>query len=93
MSEKTILFDTGFVVRTPGAFLALLEADVSETWLIERHQSGDFGQLCEEDRQQNLRALEAGGRILSRYVLRSGVVWVITEADREVTTVLLPSEY
>jgi hypothetical protein len=93
MSEKTILFDTGFVLRTPGAFLALLEADVSETWLIERHQSGDFGNLCEEDRVQNERAVEEGGRIFSSYLLRSETVWVITEADRTVTTLLLPSEY
>ena len=93
MSEKTILFDAGFVVRTPGAYLALLEADISETWLIEKHQSGDFGQLCEEDRRSNQRAVEHGGRILSRYVIRHHIVWVITEADRCTTTVLLPSEY
>jgi len=94
MSEKTVLFDTGYVVRTPGALLALMEAHVSESSLIERHLSGDFGEVCAEDVEANRRAIAEGTRVLSSYRLGSGAkVYVITEADRSVTTLLLPSEY
>ena len=94
MSEKTVLFDTGYVVRTPGALLALMEAHVSESSLIERHLSGDFGELCADDVEANRRAIDEGMRVLSSYRLGSGAkVYVITEADRSVTTLLLPTEY
>ena len=94
MAEKCTLFDTGFVVRTPGALLALIDAQVSETSLVERHQAGDFGELCEEDRTANERSIEKGGRVFSSYAVAPDTkVWVITEADRSVTTLLLPSEY
>ena len=94
MAEKCTLFDAGFIVRTPGALLALIDAQVSEYSLVERHQAGDFGELCDEDRSANLRAIEKGGRVFSSYVVAPDTkVWVITEADRSVTTLLLPSEY
>jgi hypothetical protein len=94
MGEKRTLFDTGLVVRTPGALLALIEGQISEHSLIERHQDGDFGELCEEDRTANLHAIEKGGRVFSSYVVSPHTkVWVITEADRSVTTLLLPREY
>jgi hypothetical protein len=94
MADKAILFDSGFIVRTPGALLALIEAQVTESRLIERHLSGDFGELCDEDLASNRDAIREGGRILSRYrVNAQQIVWVITEADRSVTTLLLPSEY
>jgi hypothetical protein len=94
MAIKPVLFDTGYIVRTPGALLALIDAQVSETSLIDRHMSGDFGELCTEDETQNRRAIECGGRVFSSYAVTPSVkVWVITEADRSVTTVLLPSEY
>ncbi|WP_140637413.1 hypothetical protein [Methylibium rhizosphaerae] len=95
MIDKATLFEAGFVVRTPGALLALIEAHVSETSLIERHQGGDYGELCDEDREANERAVAEGGRVFSSYALSpcGSKVWVITEADRSVTTLLLPSEY
>ena len=94
MADKPILFDTGFIVRTPGALLALIDAHVSECRLIERHLSGDFGDLCDEDREANRNAVASGGRVFSSYRLDAAhTVWVITEADRSATTVLLPSEY
>lgn len=94
MSEKSVLFDAGYVVRTPGALVALVAAQVSETRLIERHCSGDFGELDAEDQQANRRAIAEGGRVLSSYALDTHTtVWVITEADRSVTTLLLPEEY
>jgi hypothetical protein len=94
MADKAVLFDAGFIVRTPGALLALIEAQVTESRLIERHLSGDFGELCEEDQASNRDAIHQGGRILSSYQVDAQTkVWVITEADRSVTTLLLPSEY
>jgi hypothetical protein len=94
MSDKPVLFDTGFVVRTRGALVALIAAQVSESSLIERHLSGDFGELDADDQEHNRRAIAEGGRVLSRYPLDTYTkVWVITEADRSVTTLLLPSEY
>ncbi len=94
MTDSCILFDTGFIVRTPAALLALIEAQVSESSLIERHQAGDFGELCDEDRSANTRAIERCGRVFSSYRVQANTkVWVITEADRSITTLLLPSEY
>jgi len=94
MTEKSVLFDTGYIVRTPGALLALIEAQVSESSLIERHLGGDFGDVGAEDDAHNHRAIAEGERITSCYGIDGETkVWVITEADRSVTTVLLPSEY
>jgi hypothetical protein len=61
---------------------------------INRHARGDWGEVCEEDRQSNEDALTHGGRLLSVYRTPEGVkFWIITEADRSVTTVLLPEDY
>ena len=70
-----------------------MEAHVSESSLIERHLSGDFGELSEDDAALNRLAVSGGGRVLSSYRVGSEKVWVVTEADRSVTTVLLPEEY
>jgi hypothetical protein len=94
MADRARLFDLGLVVRTPGALLALIEAQVSEFSLISRHQSGDFGEVGEEDEHTNAAAVLSGERVHSSYRLPTGAnVWVITEADRSATTVLLPDEY
>jgi len=61
---------------------------------LQRHAKGDWGEVCEADRQENELSLQNGWRILSAYTLKNGVViWVITEADRSSTCLLLPSEY
>jgi len=88
------LFSPGSIVSTPGAIEAFREAgELPWTYLI-RHLTGDFGDLDPEDVQENVKALELGLRILSAYHLRNGTrVWLITEADRRVTTFLLPTEY
>ena len=87
-------FPLGRVVATPGALDSLQDADHNPLELLDRHVSGDWGDLSEEDRQENELSIEKDYRILSAYVLDTGVkVWVITEADRSVTTILLPSEY
>jgi hypothetical protein len=61
--------------------------------LLARHATGDWGELCAFDRRQNEIALRDGYRILSSYEISAGRVWIITEADRSVTTILLPEEY
>ena len=87
------LFTLGQVVATPGA-LALLETHGQTYWhLLDRHTSGDWGDLTDEDRQANADALAYGDRLLSSYPVGDDKVWIITEADRSATTLLLPDEY
>jgi hypothetical protein len=70
------------------------EAGQNPLDLFDRHITGDWGDLCEEDRQENEFSVKNALRILSAYTLRTGVkVWVITEADRSATTILTPEEY
>lgn len=88
------LFTTGLIVFTPGAEDALLEAKMGASDLVNRHISGDWGDLSEEDKKENEFSVKNGFRILSAYILPTQVkVWVITEWDRSVTTLLLPDEY
>jgi len=87
-------FAPGHVLATPAAFAALALANVTPQSLLLRHLCGDWGDLDELDRQQNNFALAMSARLLSSYALPGGgKVWVITEADRSVTTVLLPEDY
>ena len=59
-----------------------------------RHAQGDWGDLCQEDKESNEYALKNGERLLSAYKLRDGEkIWIITEWDRSVTTILFPSDY
>lgn len=86
--------ETGRLFATPAALEALRAANVSVGDLLSRHLRGDWGYLCAEDRAQNDLALETGLRVLSCYALPGdGKVWVITEWDRSMTTVLLPGDY
>ncbi len=87
-------FPLGRLVATPGALSALAEAEEEPLVYLSRHVSGDWGELCDEDKEENELSLREGFRILSAYQLRTGVkIWIITEADRSATTILLPSEY
>jgi hypothetical protein len=96
-TEKTTpetLFELGHVVMTPGA--AALGVDF--TPYLARHAAGDGGDLDAFDKRQNRQAIGAGARILSAYEVPTGDdettrIWVITEADRNATTILLPREY
>ena len=87
-------FPLGQVVSTPGALDALRRAG-QEPWpFIGRHASGDWGELDEHDRRENELSVREGFRILSAYTLSDGTkIWIITEADRSATTILLPEEY
>ncbi len=92
--SKTPLFPLGRVVATPGALAALEAAGELPDRYLARHVRGDWGEIPEEDRRENELSLERGFRILSAYRTRLGVrLWVITEADRSSTCVLLPEEY
>lgn len=85
-------FPLGRLVITPTALQALDTEDV--TAAIRRHATGDWGELDEHDRRENELSLVQGFRLLSAYTTRGGTrFWVITEADRSVTTVLLPEDY
>jgi hypothetical protein len=93
-------FDLGRVVATPAALDAIGKAMgplAHDTVLVmlSRHHSGDWGDLCPEDVQSNNEALELGNRLLSSYRIPGSEqnVWIITEWDRSVTTVLLPEDY
>ena len=83
----------GRVMATPGALKLLMEAGGHPFDLLARHATGDWGELCAFDRRQNEVALRDGNRILSSYRVGGNKVWIITEADRSVTTILLPEEY
>jgi len=86
------LFELGETVITANAHAVLTSADVQAA--LDRHQRGDWGELEPADRVANERALINGSRILSAYISGHGVkFWLITEADRSSTTVLLPEDY
>jgi len=85
-------FPLGKIVITPGALKALTGEDVLGA--LGRHVVGDWGELCPEDLAENERSLREGFRLFSSYRSPSGVkFWIITEADRSSTCVLLPEEY
>lgn len=86
------LFSLGRVVATPGVLESTSEEE--RTLALVRHHSGDWGEICREDKESNQKALTCGFRIFSSYMSLSGVTfWIITEHDRSVTTLLLPAEY
>jgi predicted transcriptional regulator len=85
-------FDLGRLSCTQGALLALNQGDMFAA--LTRHMSGDWGEVDEEDWEANDRALETNARLLSAYIDRHGKkFWIITQADRSSTTILLPEEY
>lgn len=87
-------FSLGHLVSTPGALRALTEAGNSPQEFLDRHVRGDWGDLSKEDRRENDSSLTSDLRILSAYQLRNGTkIWIITEADRSSTCILLPEEY
>ena len=91
---STARFNLGQVVATRGALDACLVAEVAPSELLARHVSGDWGDVPPEDARENEYSLRRGSRLLSSYALPGGRrVWVITEADRSSTCLLLPSEY
>lgn len=87
-------FEFGTLLMTPGAADALLTSYQAPPEVLLPHKHGDWGDLCPEDRRENERALLHCGRLFSAYRTRHDTkLWVITERDRSVTTLLLPQEY
>ena len=92
--KNTPRFALGQVVATPGALRALEETNQLPFEFLARHQAGDWGEVDEEDRAENELSVVKGFRILSTYRTSTDIkIWVITEADRSATTILLPEEY
>lgn len=91
--STTPLFPLGALVATPGALDLLDRNGANATVYLSRHQHGDFGALCPADAQANMFAVSHRLRILSAYEVGDEHIWLITEADRSSTTLLLPSEY
>ena len=90
----SVSFALGRPVATPGALSALEQNGRISLTLLSRHAKGDWGDLDEDDRRINNLAAKLDERILSAYTLPDGTrIWIITEADRSSTTILLPEEY
>lgn len=96
--NQSRILQLGFLNMTNGV-AAWIDEDESGRRSVEinkrltKHASGDWGKLDKFDKDQNEKALESGGRILSAYKIGGTKIWIITEADRRSTTILFPSEY
>jgi len=91
---RAVNLPLGRLVSTPSALEALAKAGQEAMTLLERHRHGDWGEVNAGDWALNDRAVTEGDRVLSAYRLKDGTrIWIITEADRSATTLLLPDEY
>ena len=89
-----IRFQLGRVGATPGALRVLENAKQAPDVFLDRHVNGDWGDVPEEDKQENELSVEQGLRILSAYTTSAGDrIWILTEADRSSTIIMLPEEY
>ena len=87
-------FSLGEIVATPAALQALADAGQTISFFLAKHVQNDWGEVCAEDKQLNDEAVINGDRILSAYrTLKNERIWIITEADRSLTTILLPHQY
>ena len=86
-------FPLGQVVATPAAVAMLERNNVEPSTLLDLHAGLHSPELCEEDQQANREAVECGDRVVSSYTVAGTKLFVITEWDRSVTTVLLADEY
>jgi hypothetical protein len=92
--NKPLSFPLGQVYATPGALDALQKSGQSFIGFLCRHLRGDWGEVCKEDWELNDQAVGNGTRLLSAYrTSQNERLWIITEADRSATTILLPDEY
>ena len=87
------LFSLGQIVATPALLRHFDQHRIDARHYLKRHVTGDFGNLDDEDKAENIFAIEHGFRILSAYMIAGRKVWCITEADRSCTTLLFPEEY
>src|SRR3954447_10652018 len=90
---KRALFALGRIVATPGAPELMRTSNIDALKLLRRHVTGDCGDVDDADKQENELSVQKGSRILSGYGEGEKRLWIITEADRSVTTILRPGEY
>jgi hypothetical protein len=93
MTTNATRFPLGATQATPAALDHLVAAGVTARELLVRHAAGDWGEVPAEDAAENELSVRVGFRIISNYVIAGEKVWIITEADRSLTTVLLAQEY
>lgn len=94
VTQSKPLFNLGQIVATPGALESIEKAEQAASDFLGRHIRGDWGDVCKEDAEANQESLKDGSRLLSSYRTKLNVkLWIITEADRSSTCILLPSEY
>jgi hypothetical protein len=87
-------FALGETFITPGAQETLEISGETQIQFLRRHMCGDWGEISEDDARENDLSLTQGFRLLSAYrTIKGQKIWIITEADRSATTILLPSEY
>ncbi|MDP5624473.1 class I SAM-dependent methyltransferase, partial [Pseudomonas aeruginosa] len=95
-APEPLLFSPGQVVMTAAVSHLVETGQLNPAPLLNRHLAGDWGTLDQEDWNTNQRALKFGDRLLSSYDIDAGGesrLWIITEANRSSTTLLLPSDY
>src|SRR3954469_18438780 len=90
---KRAKFALGQIVAKLGALEMMKAEGTDGLQLLSRHVTGDWGDLGEEDKQENELSVQKGFRMLSAYGTGDSKLWIITEADRSVTTILRPDEY
>lgn len=90
---SAVLFPLGRLVATRGALALLTNTGENPAALLDRHQTGDWGDVPPEDARENELSVGEGFRIVSSYEVGGERVWIITEADRSSTCILLPGEY
>lgn len=91
---SAVRFQLGSLFITPGASDALAEAKQSPQEFLSRHARLEQGELCDADHRENLFSVDKHLRIFSAFKTKKGEkIWIITEADRSSTTILMPSEY
>jgi hypothetical protein len=89
-----VKFRLGMIVATSGALECFERTGENPFDFLRRHVEGDWGDLCQDDKEENELSVDQELRILSAYHLKDGTkIWIITEADRSSTCLLLPSEY
>ena len=93
-AQSAIRLPLGHLKATPNALEFMRKAGINPALLLQRHHTGDWGDLCQEDWLTNDGNLRTGGRIVSCYRIgQHDALWIITECDRSVTTILLPDDY
>lgn len=97
LNSSSHRFPLGSLLITPAARTLLIENNADPSQYLQRHATGDWGEICEEDHQQNDFGVSHRNRLMSVYYLVPGQedsrIWIITEGDRSYTTILLPEDY